>query len=155
MIKQNYKYCLPEVQKIGCFVRSCGAVAELFMHKELTATQINDLWIWGKKSGNIDFNDNVKHSAPIITKALKMLEGTGQFIEVATFRNGRLNYYQSVNESLKQRKKYFIQKIETNGKIGTHFRVVSGDGSLLFDPFFPDVEVKKILYSIVYVFVEE
>lgn len=153
MIKQNDKKCLPVVQKIGCFVRSCGAIAELKEMKQFTAEQINELWLWAKKSGNVDHNDDVKHSAPIATHALRMLGNeTGKFIEIATFTRGKINYYGSVSEDLKMLPKSFIQKIKTDGPIGTHFRVVNCAGELLFDPYAPEVKVQDILYSIVYAY---
>ena len=155
MIKQNDPECLPIVRKIGCFVRSCGAIAEIKELKKLTAEQINELWLWAKKSGNVDREDNVKHSAPIITHALRMLgNDTGRFIEVATFRNGKMSYYASVPDELKSLPKAYIQKIKTNGEIGTHFRVINCLGELVFDPYEPEVKVQDIFYSIVYVYKE-
>lgn len=49
MIKQNNIGCCPEMQEIGCFVRACGAMAELKEFKELTVEQVNELWAWAKK----------------------------------------------------------------------------------------------------------
>lgn len=155
MVKQNDPKCLPIIRKIGCFVRSCGAIAELKEMKQLTAEQINELWAWAKRSGNVDHNDDVKHSAPIATHALRMLGNeTGRFIEVATFTRGRMNYYGSVTDELKQLPKSYIQKIKTNGTIGTHFRVINCAGDLLFDPYTPEVKVQDIFYSIVYAYKE-
>lgn len=155
MIKQNDKDCLPIVQKIGCFVRACGYMAEFKTGEELTAKQINELWNWAKKSGNINANNCVKHSAPIATHALRMLgNDKGQFIEVATFTRGKMNYYGSVGEGLKKLPKFYIQKIATNGPEGTHFRNIDNEGKLLFDPHYPDITSQGIFYSIVYVYKE-
>lgn len=154
MIKQNDKRLLPDIQSIGCFVRSCGAIAELKSGNELSARQINNLWAWAKKSGNVDYKNDVKHSAPIISKAYEMLGGKGRFFEVATFRNGKMGYYASVGEGLRKAEKWYIQKIKTNGKVGTHFRVIDYKGDLLFDPYEPEVIVQGIFYSIVYAFQE-
>lgn len=152
MIKQNDKECLPVVQRIGCLVRTSGAMAEFVTGKELTASQINDLWTWGKKSGHINVEDNVKHSAPIATKALQMLGGEGQFIEIATFNKGKMNYYGSVTEEMKKLPKYYIQKIKTNGPVGTHFINVSFDGILLFDPHEPAINSQGVFYTIVFAY---
>lgn len=154
IVKQNDKDCLPIVQRIGCFVRSCGAMAEMKTEKELTAKQINELWNWGKKSGHINLDDIVKHSAPIATQALKMLGGSGRFIEIATFKDGKMNYYGSVTEEFKRLPKFYIQKIKTNGHEGTHFRNVDFNGNLIFDPHYPDIKPEGIFYSIVYVYKE-
>lgn len=155
MIKQNNPECLQIIQKIGCFVRSCGAIAELKEMKQFTANQINELWLWAKKSGNIDHNDDVKHSAPIATHALRMLGNeTGRFVEVATFKNGRMNYYASIPDSWKTLPKSYIQKVKTDGQIGTHFRVINCEGGLLFDPYEPEVKVQDLFYSIVYAYKE-
>lgn len=153
MIKQNDKKCLTVIQKIGCFVRSSAALAEFKTGKELTAEQINALWDWAKKSGHINHDNIVKHSAPIATRALRMLgDERGQFIEIATFTKGRMNYYGSVTEDLKALPKSFIQKIKTEYTAGTHFRVVAGDGSILFDPYEPAIKALDIYYSIVYAY---
>lgn len=154
MIKQNDKRLLPEIQKIGCFVRSCGAIAELKSGKELSYRQINELWEQAKKSGNVDYKNEVKHSAPIITNACKMLGFKGCFFEIATFKNGKMGYYASVGDAMRKAEKWYIQKIKTNGAEGTHFRVIDYKGDLLFDPYEPDVTPAGIFYSIVYAFKE-
>lgn len=159
MIKQNDRRCLPEMQEIGCFVRAAGAMAELVSHhyfegKELTVEQVNELWTWAKKSGNVDYKNEVKHSAPIATKALQMLDLKGRFIEVATFNNGRMNYYASVTDDMKCLPKYYIQKINQNGPNKTHFRNINCFGELLFDPHEPAVCPQGVYYSIVYVYQE-
>ena len=154
MIKQNDCRLLPEIRTVGCFVRSCGAVAELKAGKTLSYRQINELWNWAKKSGCLNKNNDVKHSAPIITKAYEMLGFKGRFFEIATFKNGKMGYYGSVGDGLKSVPKFYIQKIATDGTIGTHFRVVDWEGVVVFDPYEPAPEAKKILYSIVYAFQE-
>lgn len=155
MIKQNDPKCLPIVQKIGCFVRACGYMAEWVTGEELTAKQINELWNWAKKSGHINLENIVKHSAPIATHALRMLgNDKGQFIEVATFTRGKMNYYGSVGEGLKKLPKFYIQKIATNGEEGTHFRNIDNEGKLLFDPHDPEIISQGVFYSIVYVYRE-
>lgn len=154
MVKQNDKECLPVVQTIGCFVRAAGAMAEFVTCKDLTATQINWLWDWAKKSGHINHEDNVKHSAPIATKALQILGGSGRFVEIATFKDGRMNYYASVSEDLKRRQKFYIQKIKTGGPVGTHYRNISYKGELMFDPHEPAIEPQGVFYAIVYAYVE-
>lgn len=155
MVKQNDPKCLPIVRKIGCFVRACGAMAEFVTGEELTAEQINELWKWAKKSGNVDRDDLVKHSAPIATHALRMLGNErGQFIEIATFTRGKMNYYASVGDGLKKCPKYYIQKIKTNGPEGTHFRNIDYKGDLMFDPHAPEIDATGIFYSIVYAYRE-
>lgn len=155
LVKQNNAKCLPIVQKIGCFVRACGHMAERVTEEELTASQINELWTWAKKSGHINAENCVKHSAPIATHALRMLGNeNGQFIEIATFTRGKMNYYGSVGDGLKRCPKFYIQKIKTNGPEGTHFRNIDSEGKLLFDPHYPDINSQGIFYSIVYAYKE-
>lgn len=154
MIKQNDKRCLPDIQRIGCFVRSCGAIAELKAGKELVAEQINLLWLWAKRTGCVDSHNLVKRSAPIISKTYEMLGCKGQFYEVGTFQKGKTTYYASVGESLRKAEKWYIQKIGTKGDIGTHFRVVKADGEVLFDPYEPAIKPEKIFYTIIYAFKE-
>lgn len=155
MIKQNHPQCMPIVRNIGCFVRSCGALAEFKTDRRLRALDINRLWIWGKRTGSINRFDDVVESAPIATEALRVLGDTGRFIEIATFKNGSMNYYPWVTAEMKKKKKWFIQKIKTNGNIGTHFRVVDYLGRLMFDPYEPECTVHGIFHSVVYIYSEE
>lgn len=154
MIKQNHPQCMPVIRKIGCFVRSCGALAELKTGRRLKASEINKLWIWAKSNGCVNRHDDVVESAPIATEALRILGDTGRFVEIATFKDGELNYYKWVTPAMKQRKKWFIQKIKTNGEIGTHFRVVDHAGRLVFDPYDPECTVHGIFHSVVYIYLE-
>lgn len=155
MIKQNNVGCCPEMQEIGCFVRACGAMAELKEFKELTVEQVNELWAWAKKKGNVDYKNEVKHSAPIATHALRMLGNEkGQFIEIATFKDGKMGYYASVSESVKNLPKSYIQKIKQSGPNKTHFRNVNELGERLFDPHYPDICPQGVFYSIVYAYKE-
>lgn len=155
MIKQNDRACLPVVQKVGCFCRAAAAMAEMRFYRELTARQINDLWNYGQKYGYIGYDNLMKRSDKIATKALEMLGCSGRFVEIATFRNGKFEYYPAVPEWMRDLKKYFIQKISTNGTEGTHFRNVDYTGKVMFDPYSPAVVPKDILYSIVYVYLED
>lgn len=154
MVKQNDPDCLPIVQKIGCFVRACGFMAESVTGKELTAKQINDLWNWSKKSGHINSNNCVKHSAPIATHALRMLGNEkGQFVEIGTFTKGKMSFYGAITEQMKMHPRFYIQKIKTQYTEGTHFRNIDGAGNLLFDPNEPEIKELGIYYSIVYAYI--
>lgn len=150
MIKQNHVKCYPVIQRVGCFCRSCGGVAEFITGQELSAEQINQLWDWGKHNGFIDLKDEIKASAPIINRALQVLGGTGKVYEIGTFR-GKMNYYKGVSETMKKRPKYYIQKIQTANK-NAHFRIVNYDGKVIFDPYDPAPKAIKIEYSIIYAY---
>lgn len=153
LIFQNDPACKERVRKIGCFVRSCGAIAELRKGKALTAEQINTLWDWAKATGNVNREDNVGRSAPIATKALRMLGDKGSFMEIGTFREGKLTIYPSVTSGLKSAPRSFIQKVTTGGTFGTHFRVVDFAGRVIFDPYNPPPEPRSIVYSVVYAYI--
>lgn len=153
MIKQNDDRCMPIIRRIGCFVRSCGAIAELKTGKELSAYQINILWVWAKKHGYVNDHDDVVQSAPIATEALRMLGDTGRFVEIATkYPEKAPQYYGWVDTEMKNGEKYFIQKIRTHGKLKTHFRVVNEKGKLVFDPFEPAVHVVGEFHTVVYLY---
>lgn len=156
MIKQNDNRCMPVVRKIGCFVRSCGALAELVTGRELTAYQINQLWVWAKKNGHVNGRDDVVESAPIATEALRMLGDGGRFVEIATKNSkGVASYYSWVTDGMRSRKQFFIQKIRTHGVFKTHFRVVDSDGNLVFDPYEPEVRAVGVFHTVVYIYLEE
>ena len=153
-IKQNDLNCLPVVRKIGCFLRSCGLVAEYKTGEKLSANDINNLWHFAKEHKYIDDKDDVKQSAPIITRALRILgQDKGRFIEVGTFSDGVIFWYPSIPSELRQADA-LIQKVETENK-NSHFRVVDVKGCLIEDPYIPTPKVKKIKYSILYKYVEE
>ena len=152
-IKQNDSRCIPAMQKIGCFVRSCGLIAELRTGRDLTAEQINALWAWGKEARRIDENDNVKDSASIATRALRMLGDGGRFVEVGTFKDGVATYYPSVRGTGFARADALIQKIRQGGQSVTHFRVVDARGNLIEDPHEPPIQPRGIFYTILYAYI--
>ena len=149
-IKQNDAECLPDIQRIGCFFRSCGLIAEYKTGKALTAPQINATWTWAKKTKRIDENNCVKDSASIATRFLRELGDNGKFYEVGLFKDGSTTFYPSVKGTEFARIDSLIQKVETSGPEGTHFRVVDKLGKLIEDPHEPEINYKKIMYSILY-----
>ena len=150
-IKQNDPGCLEKVQKIGCFVRTCGLAAEYFTGKCLTVEQVNELWLWAKDSGKVDGNDCVINSAAIMTHALKMLgDDEHYFAEIGTKQAGEppVFYAWAANKGLKP--DTFIQKILQNGPEGTHYRLVNERDELIEDPHEPVINVKGVVYTILY-----
>ena len=156
-VKQNDKALYDDIQRIGCFFRSCGLVAEYKTGKRLNVTQINNTWDWAKNTRRIDGNNNVRDSASIINRFLRVLgDNMGSIIEVGTFKDGKTTfypYYQKHRADL-CRADFLIQKIRQNGPSGTHFRLVDKLGNLIEDPHEPVINVKGIEYSILYAYAE-
>ena len=165
-LKQNDAELYIPIAQIGCFFRSSANMAEQEAEKEkkpihfLTAEQLNKLWDLSinfkyiKKeldpvTNKVDYT--VILSAAIANLALDMLGISGRFVEVATFQNGKMNWYGSVKGEQK-RADYFIQRIKQNGPSKTHFRNVYADGVLLWDPHRPQIQVQDIYYTICYRF---
>lgn len=157
-IKQNDSRLLEPIQKIGCFFRSCGIIAENKTGKELSAEKINAVWKWAKDVEYIDKNDNVRFSAPIATRFLRELgDEKGRFIEVGTFRGGKTTFYVSIRKCNPElmRIDALIQKIIQGGPSRTHFRVVNKNGALIEDPHAPPINPLSIEYSILYAYIAE
>lgn len=150
-IKQNDIRCKHPIPEIGCFFRSCGLIAEYKTCKELSASHINDTWDWAKDTKRIDSKDDIKDSASIATRFLRCLGDKGRFIEVGLFRDGASQYYPAFRGTPLARCDALIQKIETKGLYGTHFRVVSKFGTVVEDPHEPEIKGKP-LYSILYAY---
>jgi len=150
-IKQNDPGCIEKVQKIGCFVRTCGLAAEYFTGKSLTTEQINELWKWGKASEKINGNDCVVNSAAIMTRALRMLgDDDHYYAEIGTKQAGEPPVYYAWADAKGLRPDTFIQKILQNGPEGTHFRLVNERDELIEDPHDPVINVKAPVYTILY-----
>lgn len=148
-IKQNASGLYLEIQKIGCFFRSALLLAEMQSGKKLTVKQINELWDAALNLRYIDQQHNVMNSAKIATLALEALKCPGRFIEIATFKDGCMNYYSGI-ENDKRRADYFIQKGLQNGPNKTHFYVVDKAGNLIEDPHEPAINITKVVYTICY-----
>jgi hypothetical protein len=116
----------------------------------LTAEALNKVWTWAKETKRIDYLNNTKDSASIATRFLRELGDSGRFYEVGLFKNGKTEYYPSVRNTKYARIDALIQKIKTNGTVGTHFRVVAKDGTLIEDPHAPVIKPQGIFYSILY-----
>lgn len=151
-IKQNNPECQPALQRVGCFVRAAMHMGELASGAQLTPKQINYIWEWGLKEGFISKEFNLRESAPIANKAIEVLQYHGKIYEVGTFTKGELSWYPSVPGNMR-RIDFVIQKIKQNGPEGTHFRNVTRNGKLLWDPHEPEIRVKGIFYSIIYAYV--
>ena len=163
MIYQNDDNCITDVRKIGCFVRSCGIIAECKYNelytasneedRLLTAQDINKMWRYGKELGIIDEDNRLINSAKMATFALRLLgDNDGRFIEIATKKNGEMDLY-----GWARKKGYvpdsFIQKILQNGPSKTHFRVVDKNDNLQLDPHNPPIKMVEPVYTICYKYV--
>lgn len=153
MVKQNDKKCLEVIQKIGCFFRSCGNIAEIKTGRNLTAKQINDCWKWAKNTKRINDDDDVVDSASIATRFLRVLGDDGKFVEVGTFKQGVTSFYPAYKFTELARIDALIQKISQNGPSKTHFRVVDNFGNVLEDPHEPAIKPTGIYYSILYAYI--
>lgn len=151
-IKQNASGLYLPIQKIGCFFRSCGLVAEYITGRNLTIKQLNDGWNACKQFRYIDSRNNVQNSEGIINYFLKELDDKGNVTEVATFEKGYMRWYNWVREGSRYRNTlpFMIQKIFQRGPSATHFRVVNKRGELVEDPHAPAIEPTAIVYSIAY-----
>lgn len=163
MIYQNNIDCLPIIRRVGCFVRSCGLIAEKRYSEnnpdsfeELTADQINRMWSWGKDTEIINENNCLQDSAKMATFALKQLgDMNGYFAEIATkYPDGKCYTYPWA-EKKGYVPDFFIQKIVQNGPGVYHFRMVDKDDNLLVDPHDPPIHVVKPVYTICYKYLEK
>lgn len=154
-IKQNTPGLYDDIQLVGCFFRAAAHMAEYIASatekrkKLLTITDINNLWAAAKNNGLIDGNNDVKDSAAIANLALNILHVKGKFTEVATFKNGKMGWYNSIPTD-KRRADFYIQKIEQNGPSKTHFVNVDKYGTLCWDPHQPQITKVRTVHTICY-----
>lgn len=147
-IKQNDSRCLEKIQKIGCFVRSCGLVAEYKTGKKLTVEQVNEMWNEGVEEGIINSKDDLVNPAAMITKALRKLGDSGKYVEVGTIRNGVMSLYHWVNVDLYP--DAFIKKISQGGPSKYHFVLSNEVGETVEDPHDPPIYELGVEYIICY-----
>lgn len=146
-IPQNASGLYLSIQKIGCFFRSALNIGEVISGKALTKEQINKLWDYSKKVHYINDNDDVVSSAGIINLAIKELGGKGRVTEVATFKDGVMNWYRSVTVC---RADYYIQKIKQGGPSKTHFWRVDKYGTVKYEPHNPPIKSLGPIHTICY-----
>lgn len=149
-IKQNTSGLYLPLQKIGCFFRSACLLAEYKTGKKLTISQLNKLWVKSLAFEYMTVDFLVKNSAKIATIALQELGDKGKIVEVATFRDGKMNWYANVEH----RADFYIQKIMQNGPNKTHFIVVDKYGELIEDPHDPVIKKQGVFYTICYQYIE-
>lgn len=154
MYKQNNEKLNKDIQDVGCFYLSCINLIEFKTGIKLTVEEVNKFWCLCKEKYHIIDNDNnLLDSAKLMNIILGVKNSDLRVFEVATEKDyyNRI-YYQWVNDDLKNRDKYYIQKLKTTGKYGTHFRVVTENGNI-YDSIDGVYDFEKVLYNIVYVFV--
>lgn len=147
MLKQNSAGLLDDIKAIGCFFKSCIAVAELQTGISLTAEQHNEMW---RECGLLKYiiEENIKNSAPIIQMAFRYLGKSVSVVEVGTDKDG---YYKWIQNNPKyQRIDARIEKILQGGPSKTHFRVVSDGNEVLFEPHNPEIRSLGHVHTIWY-----
>lgn len=153
MYKQNDVNLNRDIQDVGCFYLSCINLIEFKTGIKLTVEEVNFYWNLAKSKNIIDDNNNLLDSAKLMNIILGNKGSDLRVFEIATEKDyyNRV-YYQWVDDTLKNRDKYYIQKLKTTGKYGTHFRVVTENGNI-YDSIDGVYDFEKVLYNIVYVFV--
>lgn len=149
-IYQNDPLLYPTIQEVGCFFRSALKVSELYSLRDLTHEEINTIWDNAKNLNYIDNNDDIQKSSSIINLGFEQLGLHYKAVEVGTFENGSITFYSWVEKY--PHYKHFtalIQKVKTEN-FNTHFRVVDKRGKVIFDPYYPQPNIKSIYYSILY-----
>lgn len=154
-IKQDDPRCIEPMRTIGCFVRSCGLIAEYKTGRDLTARQINELWTWGKSAKRINEQDEVTDSESIATRALRELGDAGRFVEVGKFENGIITWKPAYKGTPICRFDAGIQKIRQGGPHGTHFIVVDRYGNLIEDPYSHNIKSQGIIYTRIYAYIPQ
>ncbi|MEL3905112.1 MAG: DUF261 family protein [Treponemataceae bacterium] len=155
-LKQNDKSLMHDIQEVGCYFRSAQFIAENKTGTCLTAQQINAMWLWANEKGVIKRRVMVQGAAPIANRTLKILGDSGRFVEVGTFQDGTVSYYNGVHYGL-QRIDALIQKVKqpAGSVYPEHFRVVDKFGTVIFDPYEPPLKNCTPMYSILFAYLEE
>lgn len=158
MIKQNNEELFKCIQEYGCFFLSCVNLVEWKTDIKLNVEEINYLWLKCKKLCFINDNDDITNSANIMNQILQLKNSDLVCFEIGTLHHNHhekneIIYYKGVSENYKALDKYYIQKLKTRGKYGTHFRVITENGHI-FDSVDGFYEYDKIIYDIVYVFTQ-
>lgn len=152
-IKQNDPKVKDGVfNRSGCTVRTLMNIGEDIAGKFLTSSEIVDIWERAKKEKWIVKDGNefraVKNQN-IINKTVSVLGGHGKVFEIGVFSCGKTTRYAWAKNG-KYPITHLMQKIEQPGKHPYHFRRVSHCGMVLFDPYFPDVQCLKPVYSVLF-----
>lgn len=148
-LKQNSSGLYLIIQKSGCFFRAATHLAEIVAGRNLTVKSLNHIWDVACKYGYIDTKNNMLASAPIANIALEVLNTRGRFVEVATFKNGTMNWYLSVPQS-QRRADFFIQKGTQNGPQKVHFYNTDKYGTRTWDPHEPAINITGVVHTICY-----
>jgi hypothetical protein len=89
--------------------------------------------------------------ASIATRFLRQLGDSGHFTEVATVRNGVIEWYPAISQE-NRRMDVCIQKIRQGGLQGTHFRLVDRAAVLIEDPHNPPIAAISVIYTVIYAY---
>lgn len=152
MHKQNEIGLKIVIRDIGCFFLSCVNLVEFKTGLKLSVKEVNELWDFCKRNNIIDKNDDVVSSAKIMNRILKIKNSDLRCYEIATQKQGVKHFYKGISNEIKNMEHYYIQKLQTDGKYGTHFRVITENGNI-FDTYDRFYYFDKVLYNIVYCFI--
>ena len=156
LLKQTSKRLYKDINQVGCFFRSSIAIAELKCEKALSAHDINKIWNLGEEKGFIVNRELVKGGAPITNLAFQLLsEKYGMPLyksyEVGTIRDGKVNYYKSIPDNMKEYS-FVIRKIRRpkGSPYPFHFVLLPFAKEPVWDPHDPPLLSAGVEYEIAF-----
>lgn len=159
LIYQNSDGAEDWLRRVGCFWR-CGVnVAEAMTeHWVADVDELNNLWYITQDLmlETLTGPELYQGMAPITNFVLQHFGSTKRIVEVGMFQHGKTSFYGSYKAKLaeghKPRRRYYIQKVKLPETYNEpfHYRRVSRNGRVVFDPYFPPPSDVSVVYSIIF-----
>ena len=145
MTLQNTEGLNEEIKKIGCLFLSLVRIVELEVGSDFAPYQINFIWNVAKKKSYIDRKLNCKNPDGIIKELFYLTAMPRRsFAQVGIEKQGKVVFWEWA-KTVYTNYKYKIEKVQTYGEIGTHFRLCDRDSHLIYDSYsFKKYDFKKI-----------
>lgn len=144
MLYQINKQLETGIQKWGCYFLCLVRMAEEAIEYEFSAEQANMAWNLSYKKGYINYTTNKVDKPDLILRLLlDEAKSPIKIFQVGAEILGHVEYWQwaKTNEKAKAWR-WAMEKIETSGEYGTHFRLCNREKIVTYDPYSPVAQVK-------------
>jgi hypothetical protein len=145
MYKQEDAFFNEEINKYGCYFFCILRMCELSAGSELSKSQVDTIYNYGKAMKYIGPKCSVEKPDLISRKTLDLLGCKKGIYQVGELQTGKPVFWGWASKAPYNNPEYVALKYKTNGEIGHHFVLADQNQEIIFDPSIHDYTDRPIL----------
>lgn len=134
MFKQDNQKLIAPIRNVGCLYLSMLRMVELESGTVFSEDEVNEIWLAAKELGYIDEKNCMKLPDELMVYVKGKYKFKKTIATIGIEKEGQTTYWQWTRGKYTQAS-YKLEKVETYGKIGTHFRLCNTKNEVIFDSY--------------------